>query len=90
MKDSINLLPEHQGKFEVFSTKYSKRYARYSFGVGYMWYVYDFFTESYISLANETMIGSEELINALEGAYQKTPIMGSIGNNLASTPPDVV
>jgi hypothetical protein len=47
-----------------------------------MWYVYDFFTESYISLANETMIGSEDLINALEDAYQKTPIMGGIGNNL--------
>jgi hypothetical protein len=78
MKDSLNLLPEHQGKFEVFSTKYGKRYARYSDGIGTTWYSYDFFTESYRSLSNETMIGSEGLIEALEDAYRKTPILPTL------------
>lgn len=73
--EPLKLSPEHSGKFEVFSTKYGKRYARYSNDVGYTWYKYDFFTESYQSLSNETMIGSEDLVRGLEDAYQKTPII---------------
>lgn len=67
--EPLKLAPEHSGKFEVFSTKYGKRYARYFDGIGHTWYAYDFFTESYQSLSNETMIGSEELIRRLEEAY---------------------
>ena len=78
MKESLNLLPEHKGTFEVFSTKHGKRYARFSDGIGTTWYAYDFFTESYRSLSNETMIGTGELIGSLEDAYQKTPILPTL------------
>lgn len=75
MTEPITLRPEHEGKFEIFSTKFGKRYARYADNVGYTWYVYDFFTESYQSLSNETMIGSEDLVRALEQAYRVAPIL---------------
>lgn len=80
--EPLTLRPDHKGLFEVFSTKQGKRYARYSDNVaGYTWYVYDFFTESYQSLYNETMIGSGELVKALEEAYQKAPIVPLLSND---------
>lgn len=82
MMESLTLRPDHKGNFEVFSTKQGKRYARYSDSVGYTWYVYDFFTESYQSLYNETMIGSGELVRALEEAYQKAPIVPLLSNDI--------
>ena len=69
------LSPEHKGTFEVFSTKYGKRYARYSDEIGYTWYVYDFFTESYRNLS--TLPDSGSLQESLEAAYKITPILPS-------------
>lgn len=76
----LTLRPDHKGVLEVFSTRYGKRYARYSDSSGHTWYVYDFFTESYQSLSNETMAGSGDLVKALEDAYRKAPIVPTLSS----------
>jgi hypothetical protein len=67
------LIPCHSGTFEVFDfvdeNNKSQRYVRHQFKFGYIWYKFDFFTELYQSLENETQLGVSD--DELEEYYAR-------------------
>jgi len=69
----MKLLPCHSGTFEVFDfvdeNGKSERFARYHYPNGYTWYKFNFFTETYQSLENETQLGFDH--HKLEEQFQK-------------------
>ena len=69
----MKLIPCHSGQFQVFDfvdeNGKSERFARYHFKGGYTWYKFDFYTETYQSLENETQLGFPH--HKLEEHYAK-------------------
>jgi hypothetical protein len=65
----MELTPHYKGTFEAFRHN-GKQYARLNLNCGYVWFTFDFFTESYQSLDNE-LNSNPELNQELENAYRK-------------------
>jgi hypothetical protein len=71
----INLRPHYAGKFEAFRDSSGNQYARLKTSPGsFVWFKFDFFTESYQSFDNELFEVKGEnkrhLQNSLEEYYQ--------------------
>ena len=70
-----HITPHYTGKFEAFRDLEGEQYARLEFNSGsYVWFKFDYFTESYQSFANELfeVVGKDkrQLQNQLEKSYQ--------------------
>ena len=71
----ITLKPHYSGKFESFRDSNGNQYARLQMRLGFfVWFKFDFFTESYQSFDNELFEVKGEnkrhLQNSLEEYYQ--------------------
>ena len=65
----MELIPFYKGTFEAFRHN-GDQYARLEHPCGYVWFTFDFFTESYQSLDNE-LNSNPELKQELEDAYRE-------------------
>lgn len=73
------LIPHYSGKFESFRDSDGKQYARLEMTNGsYVWFVFDFFTESYTSLDNELQQPSSDLKISLEQSYRNQNLQVTI------------
>jgi|694.fasta_scaffold80050_6 hypothetical protein len=73
----INLRPHYSGKFEAFRDSSGNQYARLQTSLrSYVWFKFDFFTESYQSFDNELFEceNKRQLQNSLEEYYQSVVI----------------
>ena len=66
----MNLIPHYQGTFEAFRHE-GNQYGRLQYRSGaYVWFSFDFFTESYQSFENE-LNHNRELVKELEDSYNQ-------------------
>lgn len=72
----MQITEKFEGKIKVFEFNnggIKKRFARFEFISGYIWYEYDYFTESYCSTANETYLETPPFTEInLESLYRKS------------------
>ncbi len=78
----MNLTPHYSGKFESFRLG-EDQYARLQLDGSYIWFLFDFFSESYAIINSEYFGTKSDLFFKLEKLYQELkPINESQKTNL--------